>query len=36
VVHDGTIDPGVAFLPKPFTIAQLANKVRQVIDQRVQ
>jgi signal transduction histidine kinase len=35
VVHDGTIDPGVAFLPKPFTIAQLAIKVRQVIDQRV-
>lgn len=33
VVHDGTIDPGVAFLAKPFTIAQLATKVRQVIDQ---
>jgi signal transduction histidine kinase/ActR/RegA family two-component response regulator len=33
VVHDGTLDPGVAFLAKPFTIALLAAKVRQVLDQ---
>lgn len=32
VVHNGVIDPGTFFLPKPFTIAQLAVKVRQVLD----
>jgi len=32
VVHNGVLDPGVALLPKPFTIAQLANRVRAVLD----
>jgi signal transduction histidine kinase/ActR/RegA family two-component response regulator len=32
VVHNGMLDAGVAFLPKPFTIAQLAVKIRAVLD----
>ena len=32
VVHNGMIDMGVAFLPKPFTVAELATKVRRVLD----
>lgn len=32
VVHNGMLDAGVAFLSKPFTIDQLAAKVRSVID----
>ena len=32
IVHNGTLDAGVELLPKPFTIEQLARKVRQVID----
>jgi len=32
VVHNGMLDAQVAFLAKPFTVAALATKVRQVLD----
>ena len=31
-VHNGILDPGVALISKPFTIDQLAIKVRLVLD----
>jgi CheY-like chemotaxis protein len=30
--HQGKLDPGVHFLPKPFRRAELAAKVREVLD----
>ena len=33
VIHDGKLDANVSFLAKPFSISQLAVKVRKVIDQ---
>ncbi|MDB5687766.1 MAG: histidine kinase, partial [Rhizorhabdus sp.] len=32
VVHNGMLDAGVAFLAKPFSVAQLAVKIREVLD----
>ena len=32
IVHDGLLDPGVNFLAKPFRPADLANRVREVLD----
>jgi CheY-like chemotaxis protein len=32
VVHGGVIDPGVQLISKPFSLEQLANKVRLILD----
>jgi PAS domain S-box-containing protein len=34
IVHDGRLDPGVELLPKPFTQAALAAKLRDILDAR--
>jgi CheY-like chemotaxis protein len=33
IVHNGMLDHDVALVPKPFTIEQLAHKIRAVLDQ---
>ena len=32
VVHNGVLDPGVELIGKPFTIEELAAKIREVLD----
>ena len=32
IVHHGVLNPGVAFLQKPYTILELSTKIRQVLD----
>jgi hypothetical protein len=32
IVHHGVLERGVAFLQKPFPLAKLAQKVREVLD----
>jgi two-component system cell cycle sensor histidine kinase/response regulator CckA len=32
ISHHGVLDPGIAFLPKPFSPHTLVNRVRQVLD----
>ncbi len=32
IVHHGVLEPGLAFLQKPFTPRQLARKIREVLD----
>lgn len=32
ITHHGVLEPGIAFLPKPYTPASLARKVRAMMD----
>ena len=32
IVHHGVLDPGIAYIQKPFTPDALASKVREILD----
>ncbi|HEX7596726.1 MAG TPA: hypothetical protein VF518_00835 [Polyangia bacterium] len=32
IAHQGTVEGGIAFIQKPFTVDELATKVREVLD----
>ena len=32
IVHNGILDPGTQLLPKPFSLEDLAEKVRTILD----
>ena len=32
IVHNGSLDPGTQLLPKPFSLQDLAEKVRTILD----
>ena len=34
VIHHGVLDPGIEFIPKPYSIELLARRVREVLDAR--
>jgi DNA-binding response OmpR family regulator len=34
IVHHGVLEPGMAFLQKPFSPDQIVRKVREVLDAR--
>jgi DNA-binding response OmpR family regulator len=34
IVHEGRLDPGIDLIAKPFTFAELASRVRDMLDRR--
>ena len=36
IVHNGMLDPGTNLLTKPFSIEELATKIRKILDDRTE